>query len=128
MYRFDEKQFGRIFTDKEENILKIQNIIKEIDEDEFEYLPENLIIVYKGGFDTTYNGKFYDIDLDELINRCNKQHITCGIVKAHQDYSWEFDEPILDQESLGKCIRQFYESGFWTKEQVLEHYRLSYLM
>ena len=65
-----EKGEARIYTDKEENIEKISAIIKEIDEFEWEYLPDDLITVFNGRIDYIYHGKFYDIDMDELMKRC----------------------------------------------------------
>lgn len=70
-----EKHEARIYTDKETNIPKIKDIIKEIDEFEFEYLPQDLITVFKGDIQYVYNGKFYDIDMDEVIKRCWQQGI-----------------------------------------------------
>jgi hypothetical protein len=128
MYQFDEKQYGRIYTNREGNVQKIKDIIKDMDEFEYGYITENLISVFAGKFDAVYNGKFDQLDLDELIQRCNKQNITCGIIKAHEDYATMFNNLIADKESIDKCIRNFYETGFWTRDQVLRHYNLDYLM
>jgi len=65
-----EKHEARIYTDRPENITKISDIIKEIDSLEHEYLPDDLITVFKGKIDYVYNGKFYDIDMDEVMEKC----------------------------------------------------------
>jgi hypothetical protein len=68
--KFNRKGTGRIYTDKEENIEKIENIIKEMDEFEFEYLPKDLIAVFDGKVKCVYNYKFDELDLSELCQRC----------------------------------------------------------
>ena len=80
MRYFTRKGYGRIFTDTEENIMKIKEIIKAMDSDEFGYLPDDLIAVYKGYDEVVYNGKFDSLDLDELTKRCEREGITCRAV------------------------------------------------
>lgn len=90
---FEHKGYGRIFTDSEENVEKIKEVIKEMDEYEFGYLPKDLITVYDpdsfkkyedgsiGTADTVYNHKFDDLDLGELMFRCWSRgiHMFCVI-------------------------------------------------
>lgn len=64
------KGYGRIYVEKEEDIQKVKDIIKEIDEYEFDYLPENLIAVFSGKIDTVYTYKFCDLDIAVLMEKC----------------------------------------------------------
>lgn len=78
--RFYTKSYGRIFVDKQENIERVKEIIKEMDDFEYTYLPDDLITVFDSNtFDTTYTHKFDSLDLGELMNRCWKEgiHIFC---------------------------------------------------
>lgn len=102
---FERKGYGRIFVDKEENIARVKEIIKEMDEYEYGYLPDDLITVYDttcykihsdgsiSTASTTYNHKFDSLDLGELMFRCWNEgiHIFCLI--GRYGYS-----KILDQE------------------------------
>lgn len=82
--RFKRKGYGRIYTDSEENIVKIREMIRTMDEYECDYLPDNLIAVYSGVNETVYNGKFYDFDLDELMERCQREGIPCRVIVAEE--------------------------------------------
>ena len=82
--RFKRKGYGRIFTSSDENIVKIREIIRAMDADEYDYLPDNLIAVYPGYDEVEYNGKFYNFDLDELVARCTRQEIPCRVVVAEE--------------------------------------------
>jgi len=79
-----EKHEARIYTDKLENI----EIIKEIDNFEYEYLPHNLIAVFKGKIDYVYNGKFYDIDMDEVMKRCWEEGIFAFYAIKERERIW----------------------------------------
>ena len=73
---FERKGYGRIFVQKEEDIQKVKDIIKEMDEFEYEYLPENLIAVFSPeNMDSVYTHKFDDLDTNELTRKCWE----CGI-------------------------------------------------
>jgi len=82
--RFTRKGYGRIYTDSEESIAKIREIIKEMDKDEYKELPHDLIAVYDGFDIPVYNGKFYDLDLSELMERCTQRAIPCRVVVAEE--------------------------------------------
>ena len=83
-----EKHEARIYTDRPENIAKIEEIIKEIDNFEYEYLPHNLIAVFNGKIDYVYNGKFYDIDMDEVMKRCWEEGIYAFYVIKQKERIW----------------------------------------
>lgn len=69
------KGFSRIYTDKQENIDKIKEIIRIMDEFEYDYLPDDLISVFDGKIEYVYNGKFFEIDMKELVARCESRGI-----------------------------------------------------
>ena len=83
--RFKRKGSGRIFTDSEENIAKIREMIREIDEYEYDYLPDDLVAIHPGYDQAVYNGKFYNFDLDKLAERCLHEGIPCRVVVAEED-------------------------------------------
>ncbi len=95
---FPRKGYGKIFVEKEEDIKKVEDIIKAMDEYEFDYMPENMISVfsedaireyvptnpssldkYSLGVKTVYTHKFDSLDLNLLQLICwrNGIHIFC---------------------------------------------------
>lgn len=129
MKKFHEKQYGRIFTDKEQSIKRIKSVIKKMDGFEYDYLPDNLITVFNGAFDCVYNSKFYALDLDALVENYMENGIVCGYVVARVKYNEYNGDPLteIEQPTIDNCIKQFYLGGFWTKDQVFKHYGLEYL-
>ena len=71
------KSYGRIFVEKEEDIEKVKQIVKETSEFEFSYLPKDLITVFTGKKEVTYTHKFDDLDVNDLIIECWKRGIHC---------------------------------------------------
>ena len=68
---FGRKDYGRIFVQKEEDIQKVKDIIKEMDEFEYEYLPEKLIAVFSPeNMEAVYTHKFDALDTNELTRKC----------------------------------------------------------
>lgn len=86
--RFSHKGYGRIFVEKEEDISKVEDIIKEIDEDEFNiYYPtgeyiggnkERLVTTFsKDNYKSIYVGKFDDMDIGQVLKKAWEQGIHC---------------------------------------------------
>lgn len=95
MMRFPRKDYGRILVQKEEDIDKVKDIIKEMNEFEYEYLPDNFIGVFeKDNIETVYTHKFDDLDLVELQIRCWEQNtpimIICGLINTDYGQYKEF--------------------------------------
>lgn len=81
---FPRKGYGRISVEKEEDIEKVKDIIRKMDEFEFEYLPNELIAVFDSNIktfpqenpkdhlwlDMKYTHKFDSLNLNELQFRC----------------------------------------------------------
>jgi hypothetical protein len=69
---------SRCFVFRETDIVKVYDIIKEIDEFEFDYVPNDWVTVWDNKKTSmVYNGKF-DIDVPKLIDECGKRGI--GII------------------------------------------------
>lgn len=88
---FPRKGYGRIFVEKEEDIEVVKEIIRKMDEYEYEYLPEKLIAVFDPNIrtfpdmlnqpkdhlwlDMEYTHKFDSLNLNELQFRCWAQGV-----------------------------------------------------
>ena len=91
---FDRKDYGRIFVEKEEDIEKVENIMKEIDDYEFEYYyPKGtnpylndkkhgrILTVYSvENYYSVYVHKFDDMDISKVLHEAWKQGIHCFAV------------------------------------------------
>lgn len=89
---FDRKGYGRIFVEKEEDVSIVEDIIKEIDPDEFDhYYPtgdhygadrgKRLVTVFsEENYHSIYNGKFDDMDMGEVLKRAWLKGIKCFVV------------------------------------------------
>ena len=98
--KLKHKGYSMCFVEKEADILKVENILKEICEFEFSYMPnknwdrggwpksdyDHWISVYKGSATVTrYTGKF-DPDLSKLYKRCKEENINILVIDdLHED-------------------------------------------
>lgn len=70
MLEFQKKTYGRIWVKTKDEVDKVREIIKDQDEFEFSYLPEDFVAVYAGKLgDLSYGHKF-ELDYYELTKRC----------------------------------------------------------
>jgi len=76
---FTRKGYGRIYTRTEEDIRKVQRIIKEIDKYEYEYMPKDLVTTFSDFPKVTFIGKFDDLDLNKLEALCFERGINIFI-------------------------------------------------
>ena len=81
---FPRKGYGRIFVEKEADILIVKEIIRKMDDFEYGYLPEKLIAVFDPNIktfppdspkdyfwlDMEYTHKFDSLNLNEFQFRC----------------------------------------------------------
>jgi len=86
MNTLNRKSYGAIYVDTEENIEKVKEIIKEIDEFEFSYLPNNLIMPFDHYPNVQYTHKFCDLDMDKLTATCWNRGIKIWVFNARQEY------------------------------------------
>lgn len=107
---FPRKGYGNIFVEKEEDIPKVKEIIRKMDEYEYDYLPEGLIKVFEPEIrifndpvepkrylwlSTKYTHKFDSLNLNELQVRCWAAGIKIFcVMTGHEEYECykEFEE------------------------------------
>ena len=88
---FNRKGYGRIFVEKEEDVQKVEDIMKEIDEYEFNgYYPtgnymggnnERLVTVFsEENYKSVYVGKFDEMDISKVLKKAWEQGIHCFAV------------------------------------------------
>lgn len=81
---FDHKSYGRIFVEKEEDIDKVRDIIKELDEFEYDYIPKDLITVFNPdpnkSKSSSYTHKFDDLPMDKVLITAWERGIKCFVV------------------------------------------------
>ncbi len=70
MRKFPRHGHGRIYCLHKRDIPKVEKIIKEMDEFEHTYLPEDMIAVHQTFPSVIPTGKFDDLDLNELTANC----------------------------------------------------------
>lgn len=90
--KFTRKWYGRFFVEKEEDIEKVKQIMREIDEYEFKhYYPSGdfhgggsnheLITVFKEeNLHAVYVEKFDDMDMSKVLIECWKRGIKCFVI------------------------------------------------
>ena len=96
MMHFERKSYGRIFVQKEEDIEKVKSVIKEMDEFEYDYLPDDFIAVFsKDNMEAKYTHKFYELDTQELTRLCWERgiYMFCwyGPVNEYAGIAFEFE-------------------------------------
>lgn len=70
MRTLTHKGYGRIYVESETDIPKVKQIIEELDEFEFDYLPGKLIAPFSEYPAVVYTHKFSDLDMDDLTAVC----------------------------------------------------------
>ena len=95
--QFSRKGYGRIFVENKSDISKVEEIIKEIDPDEYLYYPsgdtwagKRLVATFsEENFHSIYVGKFDDMDIGQILKKAWLQGIHCFAVFGKVN---EFDE------------------------------------
>lgn len=97
--KFQRKGYGRIFVEKEEDIVALENIMREIDQYEFyNYYPKGysgelskrLVTTFSDkNFYSIYVGKFDDMDMSQVLKKAWDKGIHCFVVFGKCN---EFDE------------------------------------
>ena len=82
MNTFDAKTYGAIYVYDPENIQKVKDVIRDMDDLEFEYLPDELIKPFSDYPNVSYTYKFDDLDLDALTAKCWSKGILIWIFKS----------------------------------------------
>jgi hypothetical protein len=86
--KFPYKKYGRIYVEKETDILVLKGIILGMDGFEFDYLPHNLIGVFENGnlCSNKYVGKFDDMDMGQVLYRAWKLGVKCFCIFSPNDW------------------------------------------
>ena len=67
---FTTKGYGRIYVMERSHIDSVKHIIKEMDQFEYDYLPDDFITVFSEYPKLIFTHKFDDLDLDQLALKC----------------------------------------------------------
>lgn len=86
MSTLSHKSYGAIYVNNPNYIDKVKQVIKEMDEFEFGYLPEELIKPFQEYPNVSYTGKFSDLDMDDLTARCWAKGIMIWVFDAKEEY------------------------------------------
>ena len=80
------KSYGAIYVNDPKDIEKVKEVIKEMDEFEFDYLPSELIKPFAEYPDVCYTHKFSDLDTDDLTAKCWTKGIMIWVFDARTEY------------------------------------------
>lgn len=79
------KGYGRIYVHDEKNIKEVKKIIKELDEFEYDYLPDGFIAPFSSYPEVVYTHKFCDLDMDKLTAVCWGRGIFIWVFNSHHE-------------------------------------------
>jgi hypothetical protein len=89
MATLTRKGYARIYTETPEDVEKVKAIIKEIDEFEYDYLPDGLIAPFSEYPSLCYTSKFDGLDMNTLTAVCWKHGIKIFVCdNGHNDYMY----------------------------------------
>lgn len=74
-HTFTRKGYGRIYVADPSKVEEVKQIIRNMDEFEFAYLPKDMVAPFSEYPRVCYTSKFDDLDLHELTARCFSQGI-----------------------------------------------------
>ena len=78
---FTRKGYGRIYVKNESDIQKVKDIMREVDEGEFDgYFPSKLITTFDKYPQLEYTGKFEDMDMHKVSTICFKKGIEILVI------------------------------------------------
>jgi len=75
MNALTRKGWARIYVDKPEDVERVKSIIRELDEFEWEYLPEDLVAPFQTYPELVYTHKFDGLCMNRLAAVCWKRGI-----------------------------------------------------
>ena len=76
------KGYGRIYCETVDDIAKVHDVIKELDEYEFGYMPKGTVTTFNEYPNVVYTGKFSDMDMDTLTAVCWSRGIKIWVFDA----------------------------------------------
>jgi hypothetical protein len=86
MNTLSRKSYGAIYVKNPNDIDKVKEIIKEMDEFEYDYLPDELIKPFADYPQVAYTHKFCDLDMDDLTAKCWAKGVLIWVFDARQEY------------------------------------------
>jgi len=88
MNTLSHKGYGRIYVDNIDNIPKVEEIIKETDDYEYEYyFHKEILAVCTEYPKVVYTHKFCDMDMDKLTAKCWAKGIHIWVFDArHEEF------------------------------------------
>lgn len=86
MSTFTKKSYGAIYVNCPSDIDRVKEIIKEMDNYEFDYLPHDLIKPFTSYPEVCYTHKFCDMDMDALTATCWSRGILIWVFDARTPY------------------------------------------
>lgn len=120
---FDYKGYGRIFVEKKEDIQKVKNKIKELDDFEYGYLPDDLICVWNGDLDDiVYTYKFDEMNIDNLCAKLKDDGVRAAWVTGRQVEWCDYHNKLSSFQA-----KLMYNAGFMSKHDILEEFGLEFL-
>ena len=76
------KGYGRIYCETVDDIAKVHDVIKELDEYEFGYMPKGIVTTFNEYPNVVYTGKFSDMGMDTLTAVCWSKGIKFWVFDA----------------------------------------------
>ena len=86
MNTLTRKSWAAIYVANEMYISDVEEIIKELDAFEYDYLPDDLIKPFSDYPQVAYTHKFSDLDMDLLTIRCWERGIYIWVYDAREEY------------------------------------------
>jgi hypothetical protein len=86
MNTLSRKSYGAIYVNDKNDIARVKEIIKEMDEFEYSYLPNDLIKPFSEYPNVCYTHKFDALDTDALTAICWDRGIFIWVFDARQEY------------------------------------------
>lgn len=84
---FVRKSYGRIYVAPDGNPGDVAEIIRQLDEFEYGYLPDNFIAKWNGKIEPVYGWKF-EMDIDKLTTECWNRGIWLFCVTGRRGDDW----------------------------------------
>lgn len=87
MNTLTRKGYARIYVEKPENVRAVADIIKEMDEFEHSYMPDDMVAPFSEYPKLTYTHKFDALDMNALAATCWSRGIHIFVCdNGHEEY------------------------------------------
>ena len=84
MRKLTHKGYSRLYVEYRPHVQDVLDIIKELDDSEFEYMPDAWVTHCQDYPHVVYTGKFSDLDMDLLTVACWERGIRVWVFDAGQ--------------------------------------------